>query len=200
LFICCKQPQLNQNQLNFKDSVVKEYLASIDSMEFYDTFNRDFKILKAYAANDTSFFSTLKKEMQQSRQDAIFYGREDSCIKQERISDLQVDKAYRFKHWEAFCFFSQNITITLLSGKVSLHYIEYSSSPDGQSFTIVKPNGDTLKINPYCTVVKEFNKTLPLKDWEELERKVRDADYWGMMTKGGGAGIYSDFFDYPSNL
>lgn len=183
---CC-QPHLSPKpQINLKDSVVREYLASIDSMEFYDTFNRDFKIVKAYAKNDTSFFSSLKKEMQQSRQDAIFYGREDSCVKQEKLSNLHVDTAYRFKHWEAFCFFSQNITITLLDGKVSIHYTEYSTSQDGQSFMLIKPNGDTLKIKPYCTVVKEFDKSLQLKDWEQLERKVREADFWGMKAKGGG--------------
>jgi hypothetical protein len=186
--VCCKQPPSlpHPSQLNLRDSVVKEYLATIDSMEFYDTLNRDFKILKAYVKNDTSFFSTLKKDLQQTRQDAIFYNNWGSCVKQRRLSDLQVDKAYRFKHWEAFCFFSQNITVTIKDSKVSLHYIEHSDSPDGQSFTLIKRNGDTLKINPYCTIVKEFDKTLSMKDWEALEKKVRDADYWGMKERGGG--------------
>lgn len=186
LFFCCKERQLPQSKISFKDSVVKEYLAAIDSMEFYDTLNRDFKILKAYATNDTSFFSTLKKDIQQSQQDVAFYGREDSCVKQKKLSDLQADKVYRFKHWEAFCFYSQNITIKLAGDRVSLHYIEYSNNHNGQTYTLVKSNGDTLKINPYCTVVKEFDKTLFLKEWEELERKVRNADYWGMRAKGGG--------------
>ena len=155
-------------------------------MEFYDTLNTDFKVLKAYIKNDTSFFSRLKKDIVQSQQDAIFYGRDDSCVKQETLSDLKVDKAYRFKHWEAFCFFNQNITVALSGNKVNLHYIEYSSSPEGKSFTIIKSNGDTLKVGPTCTIVKEFDKTLSMMDWEVLERKVRDADYWGMKEKEGG--------------
>lgn len=185
LLVCCKQPQVNQSHLSFKDSVVKEYLASIDSMEFYDTFSRDFKILKAYAKNDTSFFSSLKKEMQESQQDAVFYGREDSCVMQERLSDLKVDKAYRFKHWEAFCHFMHNITITLIGSKVTLEYIEYSNG-FGQALTIVKSGGDIITIKPYCTITKQTQKSLSMKEWKELERKAREADFWGLKEEGGG--------------
>ncbi len=185
LFFSCKQPRSNQSQLNFKDSVVKEYLASIDSVEFYDTFSRDFRILRAYAKNDTPFFSNLKKEIEESWRETVFYGRDDSCVVQEKLSDLKVDEAYRFRHWEAFCKFMQNITVTLSGSEVLLDYIEYSNG-FGQASTIIRSGGDTIFIKPYCTVIKKVQKSLSIKDWENLEMKVREADYWGLKRKGGG--------------
>ena len=39
------------------------------------------------------------------------------------------------------------------------------------------------RIGPGCKVEKEFSKELTKKDWDQLENKIRDADYWGMKQR-----------------
>jgi hypothetical protein len=179
LFVCCGQHSPQQAVESFKDSVVKEYLARADSLDFYDTTNYHFRILKAYMKNDAAFFIKMKKDAQQSREEAEKYPRLDSCVHLAKLSDLPVDEAYRFSHGQSFCDYGQRITITRSGIIIKLHYIEYSNG-DGHTTTYLNKKRDTITIQPYCVLIKEFEKDLSMMAWDELEERIENADYWGL--------------------
>ncbi len=109
--VCCKEVDVPKPQINFKDSLINEYLIQVDSLEFYDTTNYDFKILKAYSKNDKAFFQQMQKDIDYEREHGILNSALDSCVQLKKLSDLDVDEAYRFKHSESFCFYNQFVTI-----------------------------------------------------------------------------------------
>ena len=188
LLASCKEATVSNTHPNFKDSIVKEYLARIDSLDFNDTINYNFKILKAYFKNDTSFFTQLQKDIDFKRKYANEDTYFDSCFQLKKLSELNVDEAYRFHHSQSFCFYYQTVTITRSRGSVSLHYIETSGSPDGVILTLQTKNGEK-SIGPRCRLEKEFIKTLTVNDWEILEGYVEDADYWGLKSHNQRSGF-----------
>src|SRR5258705_11665985 len=103
--VCCKESSSPIANVSFKDSILKEHFAQIDSREFYDTTNYDFKVLKAYYKNDTSFFEQMQKNIEFERKNGNENSYFDSCALLKKLSDLNVDEAYRFQHTESFCFY-----------------------------------------------------------------------------------------------
>jgi hypothetical protein len=175
---CCRQPSPPGTKASFKDSMVKRHLALIGPTEFYDTLNYDYKILSAYMNNDSAFFIRMNKDMNRAEQYTKEEPRLDTCVHLTKLSDLLVDEAYRFWHGQSFCDYGQRITITRSGVLIQLHYVEYSNG-DGKTQYLIA-NGDPVIVQPYCTVLKEFLKDLSIKDWEELEKRVDKADYWGL--------------------
>ncbi len=171
----CRQAASIKEQPDFKDSVIQKHFSKINSLEFYDTIDYDFKVLKAYFNDDTSFF----REMNENMDKLSSYPRVDSCVNQIKLSDLNCDEAYRFYHSQSFCDFHQNITIARSGDSVRLIFIEYSNG-DGKQTQYLSYKGDTVTVLPYCVVTKQFNKLLPIKDWEKLKDIIRKADYWGL--------------------
>jgi hypothetical protein len=188
LLASCKEVTVSSTHPGFKDSIVKEYLARTDSLDFPDTINYDFKILKAYFKDDTSFFTQLQKEIEFERKYATEGNYFDSCFQLKKLSDLNVDEAYRFHHSQSFCFYNQIVTITRNSGSVSLHYMETSGSPEGKVLKLQTKGGEKT-IGPGCRLEKEFLKTLTVNDWEVLEGYVEDADYWGLKSRSSRSGF-----------
>ena len=188
LLASCKEATVSDTHRSFKDSIIKEYLVRIDSLDFYDTINYDFKILKAYFKNDTSFFMQLQKDIDFERKYASEDTYFDSCFQLKKLSNLNVDEAYRFHHSQSFCFYNQIVTITRNGGSVSLHYIETSGSPDGMVLKLQTKDGEKT-IGPSCRLEKEFLKTLTIDDWEILERYVENADYWGLKSRNQRSGF-----------
>lgn len=178
IVVRCQQPSSVKQRASLKDSIVKRYLADIDSLDYYDKTDQDYRMLRAYANNDTAFFVEMKRVMDLASE-YIYPPRLDSCVKLKKLSDLSVGEAYRFYHGQSFCDYSQRITITRSGKIVQLHYVEYSNG-DGHTQTYVRKNGDTIKILPYCVLSKEFKKELSMKDWEGLQQRLFDADYWGL--------------------
>jgi len=177
--VCCKQPPSTKPLLGYKDSVVNEYLAQIDSLEFYDTTNYDFKVMKAYFKNDTSFFRQMQKDIEFEKKNGNENSYFDSCALLKKLSDLNVDEAYRFQHIESFCFYGQFVTISRIGNSISLHYLEISFSPDGKTIIYQDKKGGK-RIGPGCRIEKEFSRNLDKKDWQMFEEYLEDADYWGL--------------------
>src|SRR6186997_3059922 len=157
LFLLSCRPSPPKPTLSFKDSVVNEYLAQIDSLEFYDTNNYDFKVMKSYFKNDTSFFRQMQKDIEFERENGNENSYFDSCVLLRKLSDLNVDEAYRFQHTESFCFYGQFVTISRIGNSITLHYLEFSFSPDGKTITYQDKKGGK-KIGPGCRIEKEFSK------------------------------------------
>lgn len=150
--------------------------------DYPDTINSDFRMLKAHINNDSAFFSEFNYRMDQDAKALKEYLPLDSCVLLKKLSALNVDEAYRFSHSQSFCDFSQKITITKSRDEVRLRFVEYSNG-NGRTSEFLTVHGDTIKVKPYCTVVKEFEKPLSIKDWEELGRLLYNADYWGLKSR-----------------
>jgi hypothetical protein len=177
LLASCKEATVSNTHPSFKDAIVKEYLARIDSLDFHDTINYDFKILKAYFKDDTSFFMEMQKDIDNERKYGNSNSYLDSCASLMKLSDMNVDEVYRFRHSESFCFYSQFVTISRKDESILLHYLEISFSPDGKTIIYQNKNGGK-KIGPGCIVEKEFSKVLNIKEWKLLEYTLAKADYW----------------------
>jgi hypothetical protein len=182
LVIGCKQTGTIRKNESLKDSLVRRYLSVIDSIGFYDTTIYDFKLLKAYIHDDTQFFFQMKRDLDR-RSDYVYPAGLDSCVLPTKLSDLPVDMAYRFIHSQSFCDFGQVVTITRSGDSIQLHYADYIlGGYDGRSREIILENGTHYSINSDCKLVKQFDKSLRLGDWEELETAVNRTDYWGLSS------------------
>lgn len=175
--LSCRQPSPSKPTLSFKDSVIREYFASVDSMDFYDTINYDYRALRAYINDDTDFFKRMLEDIKTEKAQRKMYSPIDSCIRLKKISDLDADEAYRFRHSQSFCFYNQYVTISRKGHSILLHYLEISVSPDGQIIEY-RDNDGAKRIGPGCKVEKEFSKVLKDKDWETLMKSVGTGDYW----------------------
>jgi hypothetical protein len=102
----------------------------------------------------------------------------DSNVHLKKISELNADKVYRFSHNKAFCFYKQFVTIIKAGDSILLHYLEFSGTDDGNE--IVYRN---KKFGPGTRIEREFYKRLNKKDWEELEQKIKEANYWKIEEK-----------------
>ena len=186
--IYCKQPLAPEAALNFKDSMIREHFKNIDSLEFYDTTNYNYQVLKAYFSDDTSFFDKMGKEIKIAKEQSRFGDMIDTCIQLKKISELEADEVYRFSHSESFCFYNQSVTICRKGNSISVHYLEYSYTDDGRIVEFRDKSG-LKRVGPGCKIEREFNKELTLHDWNELEGKISDADYWGLREHNFSLGF-----------
>jgi hypothetical protein len=149
--------------ISTKDTLLKQYMAISKVDPYFDASETSAVFLEAYYRNDTL---TLKRIFD-SRQDAIMQreaNKYDSCIHLSDLQYLQVDEAYRFLYWQAFCDNSLNITISRNDSLVKIHYVCFQGSND--------------KIP--CALKSEFEKSLTIKDWEEFKKALVHADFWAL--------------------
>lgn len=168
--------------------MIRELFKNIDSLEFYDTTNYDYQVLKAYINNDSAFFDAMAKGIKTSKKQRRFDDQIDSCFQLKKISELLADEVYRFSHGESFCFFSQRVTISKKGDSVLLHYLEYSASPDGKVIELRNKSG-LNRIGPGCRIEKEYYKLLSKNDWEVLKNGLEKSDYWGLRSHNLRSGL-----------
>src|SRR5688500_154240 len=183
LTIGCDQSEPSINKTETRDSVLQEYMSMVDSNEYYDTTAYDFKVLRSYINNDTVFLRKMSDDLKLWKLEESFYDL-DSCVYLKKLTELNVDEVYRFRHSQSFCFFGQIITITRSSDEIQLHYVEYSNG-EGQIFW--NSSGDTIP--PYCEIIKDFSKKLSTNYWEEIETLLKKADYWGLKSHNYQSGF-----------
>jgi hypothetical protein len=182
IIISCNDSKTVPQRSSLKDSMVRDYLKKMEtSSVFHDTLNSDYKILKAYINDDSAFFLRMKKSAEAWKEEQALETKKekmlpDTCVHLKKLSALPVDKAYRFTHSESFCYYSQIITISKLKDSFWLDYVEFTSLQEGRAIEYE----DGIKISAGCTLAKEFRKQLARKDWDSLERKVYEAEYYGM--------------------
>jgi len=178
-FVCCNQPHSDLDQSSFKDSIVNMHLAMIRSLDYYDTLDEDYRMLQAYMDDDTGYFINVKRNMEQYEEELKKYPPLDTCVRLLKLSELNVDEAYRFSHGQSFCDFGQRITISRLADTIRLHYVEYGATDKDQKMKYYDQEGN-IKVGPGCAVVKNFERSLSMEDWKDLDRLAYDADYWGL--------------------
>jgi hypothetical protein len=164
-----------------RDSMILEYFKLIDSgIKAFDTLNFDHKILRAYLANDTAFFTRMPTFLNYVREYAWENSsRLDSCISVVPISNLDAEEAYRFSFdRNFFCYDHPVVTIARYYDSITLHYLEFTN---GEGYE--KIYNDTDTIQPYCVLKQNFRKRLSKDQWNEFRWRLNEADYWGLKSK-----------------
>lgn len=179
IFISCRQPTGIRKPISLKDSVAKKHLALIDSLDYYDTLDEDYRMLRAYVNNDSNYFIEMSERIRAYEEDRKENPRLDTCVHLPKLSNLNVDEAYRFYHNQSFCYYGQRITIARTGDSVWLQYVEYGATDVDRKVEYTTPDGIRV-VGPGCKIENEFEKQLSLKDWEKLEQLIHDADYWGL--------------------
>ena len=180
--ICCRQAPAPKSSLSFKDSIIKAHFANIDSLEFYDTTDYNYRTLKAYLNDDTAFFEEMSRNIKIAKAQKNFEAPIDSCLRLKKLSELNAEEVYRFSHSESFCFYRQRVTISKTKYSISLHYLEYSATPDGNVIEYREKKG-VRRIGPGCRIEKEFHKSISIKEWELFAKYVAMADFWRLKDR-----------------
>ena len=123
----------------------------------------------------------------------------DSCVHLKKISELKADEVYRFSHGEAFCFYRQCVTVIRTNDSIFLHYLEYSGTNDGNLIEYRDKTG-LKRFGPGCRIEKESYKSIAENDWNELEEKIEEADYWKIEEKSNDVVRDGSFWQIDSYL
>jgi hypothetical protein len=169
----CTQKDNSDLKYSIRDTVLKQHLLELDSLPYYDTTEINYKVLKAYQNNDTTFFKNLSNQIKKQKEYKQYWSLMDTCIHQPALQDLGADEAYRFVFLPAFCSTPINITVTKKGDSANLHFLLYQNQHDTVS----------------CKVVSEFDKKLTSKEWEEFNDKLSLADIWGLKRENGIHGL-----------
>jgi hypothetical protein len=188
--LACKNRAMEakKTSLGLHDSLISLYVSKVDSFDFFDTTEYNFRILRAYINKDSSFFKQMMHDVYVAATDD--YPLPDSCVLPKKISDLSVDEAYRFTHKQSSCHFGQTITVTKRADTIELHYVEYiPPSVNNWREEITFKNGAHYVTGENCIKIREIFKELTRTEWETFEQKLDEADYWGLNTRNMRSGL-----------
>jgi hypothetical protein len=165
LFIfSCKQTNKTQN--HFRDSVIEKYISMVDSSGKYDTTDSHYKTLKAYIDNDTASLKQIDSFITAQTKDRENWDLWTSDIPLPKLKQLGKDEAYRF----IFSIYGspayEAITISKKDSIIKLHYLFY------------RHDRDSLKFEK----LKEFEKGISERQWDDLTLKIRQGDFWGLKN------------------
>lgn len=173
LFASCNNRADNSVKYSLRDSITKKHLEWFDSSSYSDTTDINYKMLKAYIANDISFFKKLNTDMEKGQKFKHQQENNDSCIHQLPLQNLGADEAYRFVYTEAFCQYKINVTISKTGDSSKIHFIILQ---DGWR-------------NDTCKVINEFDRKITRYEWDDFLRLMEDADFWGLKSHNGRRGL-----------
>src|SRR3954463_6894739 len=128
--LSCKVKQNSQPEpVPIRDSLISQWVRTMDSLPWTDTFDVRYKLLKAYYKNDTSY---LRKSIESVG--ALLPYRNEmqatlSCQQPQSLESYGFREAYRFQYSAAFCDQSVNLTIGNRNDSVYLlcyhYYYDY---------------------------------------------------------------------------
>jgi hypothetical protein len=173
LIVSCDRTNESLKKYSLRDTVAKEHLQLLDSLEYTDTTDINYKVLKAYLLNDTAFFSKLKVDIAQKSKIKLDYKNNDSCIHQKPLQDLNADEAYRFIYTAAFCDKKINVTMTRNGDSANIHFILFQD----------------VWLNKECKVISEYDKKISPKNWQDFSELIDKADFWGLKSTNGRQGL-----------
>jgi hypothetical protein len=140
--ISCDNRNENSQEYSLRDSVIKEHLQLIDSSDYVDTTDINYKVLKAYLADDTAFFNKLRLDIAKKNEFKERSKNNDSCLHQKSLHDLNADEAYRFVYTAAFCQYKLNVTISRRGDSSNIHFIILQD----------------VWLNKICRIINEYDK------------------------------------------
>jgi hypothetical protein len=170
MLFSCNQP--SNPKPGYRDSVINNYFAMIDSSGKYDTADLPYKALKAYYYNDTMQLKRLHSFITAQKTKRENWDLWQSDIPLPTLDQLKFDEAYRvvFSIYGAPAY--EVITIMKKDTTCKLHYLQYSRE---------KGRG------------KEFEKSISKRAWDDVTAKLREADFWYLKSERNSRG--SDGFD-----
>jgi hypothetical protein len=164
-FLSCNQN--DNSKVSYRDTVLSNYFALVDSSGKFDTADLNFKALKSYYNNDTSFLKELDIYTKQQKTERRNWDLWQSDIPLPKLSQLNVEVAFRFVFSVYGAPAYETITVTQKDTIRKLHYLYYYHDKDSSKFD--KRN--------------EFEKTISEKDWQEIAFKLLYADFWGLKSE-----------------
>lgn len=169
----CNAKSNDTDKVSLKDSLLAAYLHEIDSLPYYDASETNYQVLRAHYYNDTNFLKTVNKRIREEREYRNEWDMKDSCIHQKKLEDLDVDEAYRFIYFPAFCDKTINVTVTKSGDSAILNFLLYQSI-----FNQVE-----------CNIISNFEKRLTQLQWEAFRSKLWAGDIWGLKRENGLHGV-----------
>jgi hypothetical protein len=98
LMFSCRNKTNPPDRLAFSDSVVQAHLKEVDSLPGSDTTEVNYRLLKAYLANDSNYLRRFQVTQERERQWRLGWDAMDSGIDHADLQDLHADEAYRFNY------------------------------------------------------------------------------------------------------
>jgi len=164
--------QTSHPKPGYRDSVINNYFAMIDSSGKYDTADLPYKALKAYYYNDTTQLRGLDSSITAQRTKRENWDLWQPDIPLPTLEQLNFDEAYRvvFSIYGTPAY--EVITIMKKDTSCKLHYLQYSRGKDKG---------------------KEFEKNISISAWDDVAAKLREADFWFLKSERAYRG--NDGFD-----
>ncbi|MCS3801675.1 hypothetical protein [Niastella sp. OAS944] len=175
LLFSCNNHTHPKSGASYKDSVLAKYLRFAESSSTIDTTDTNYKTLKGYIKNDTSFFTNLDSELESYIKIDEMSKVRDSCIRQPTLPSLGVDEAYRFNYHKSFCPYTTDVTISIKGDSINFHFILYQ-----QDWATT------------CKIINEYDKKLTIQNWNEIQNALTRADFWGLKKYNGYSGLDGD--------
>lgn len=157
----------DSSKSSYRDTVLSSYFTMVDSSGKFDTSDINFKALKAYYHDDTSYLKVLDSYIKQQKTERNNWDLWQTDIPLPKLSQLNVDAAFRF----VFSIYGaptyEAMTVTQRDTIYKLHYLCYYHDWDSSRFD----------------KRKEFEKPISQKEWQEIVSKLLFADYWGLKNQ-----------------
>ena len=173
LIFSCQERRTGEVRIEMRDSIVKEYLALLDSVAWADSLSPQHKLLVAYNNNDTV---VLIKEIQSLRAaitESRKYPNPTSCFEPQAINKYGFAEAFRFQYSAAFCDQSVNITVGERNDSVLIYGYHYTHNYMTDS----------------CVSVDSSKRLLTKTQWIEIRSSIDRADFWGLKVRNGISGM-----------
>jgi hypothetical protein len=159
--------QSDNSKSSYRDTVLGNYFTLVDSSGKFDTSDMNFKALKAYYQNDTSYLTELDRYIKQQKTGRNNWDLWQTDIPLPKLNQLNVDAAFRFifSVYDAPTY--EAITVTQNDTSYKLNYLCYYRDRGSSQFD----------------KRKEFEKSISKNDWQEIVSKLLYADYWGLKNQ-----------------
>jgi hypothetical protein len=156
-----------------RDVILKEYVSQADSISYFDTIDANYRFLKAYLNDDTSYLAKSTRDLKDFILAIPRELRVDSCAKTPSLINPSSEEAYRFIYQEVYSSYTANITVSHSNAGTQMHVLVY------------KPKAS----NEPCQVIKEYNKEITSEQWDSIVQSLQYADFWGLRGENGQSGI-----------
>ncbi|UAY50899.1 hypothetical protein [Ferruginibacter albus] len=174
LFFACKTKTASTSKQSNKDTILKQYIEYTSRIfksegEFYglDSNEHNYKMLKAYCLDDTTYLKYAVKNMKNLEMSNTVL---DSFWKAHIpvLKNMNIEEGYQFRYSETFCNNYYIFTISRFKDSIKLNTFVYSPEEvDNNKATKLK-------------IIQNSNKLLPVKDWNDLSDAIDLADYWNL--------------------
>jgi hypothetical protein len=188
LLIACNDRTSRHSFVQERDSIMTKYFQVIDSLPYSDTLDQDFKLLKAYHTNDTTYLKNAYNDIAKLLKYRNEMFETHICEEPAALNTLNYEEAYRFSYGAAFCDKSVFMTIGKSSDSITLDLYLYELN-DKQT---------------ECKIINHTTKPLDTKTWDILIYGIDQSDFWGLKEDNGrhgmdGSGLTLTGYERPIN-